>query len=269
LPPTFLAGAFAWLVGALLVCCVTFGLTWLITAISHRLPISPNLQTLVAHLGTALLLKPLFAWRALREAGQSVLNAPDLPEARRMLAWHLVSRDTTTLSEGEVYGATIESVTENLSDSLIAPLCYFVIGGLPLAALYRYSNTADALWGYRTSELEHFGKVAARVDDLLNLIPSRLTALLLVIATLPLRLNGGQAVRIWWRDGLKTASPNAGQPMSVAAGALGVRLSKRGVYDLGGEFPEPTQADLLRALRWATVAAWVGVIALALLGASR
>jgi adenosylcobinamide-phosphate synthase len=150
-------------------------------------------------------------------------------------------------------------VTENLSDSLIAPLFYFIIGGLPLAALYRYGNTADALWGYRTPELEGFGKVAARSDDLLNLIPARLTALLLVIATLPLRLNPRQALRIWWRDGRKTASPNAGQPMSVAAGGLGVRLSKRGVYDLGGEFPEPTRGDLLRALQWATVAAWIGV----------
>jgi adenosylcobinamide-phosphate synthase len=265
LPPTLLAGALGWLVGALIVGGVAFGLNWLITTMVNLAPISNHLQSLLANLCLALLLKPLFAWRALREAALAVLNASDLPEARRMLSWHLVSRDTSTLSEGEVYGATIESVTENLSDSLIAPLFYFVVGGLPLAALYRYCNTADGLWGYRTPELERFGKVAARVDDLLNLIPARLTALLLVIAALLLRLSAGQALRIWWRDGLKTVSPNAGQPMSVAAGGLGVRLSKRGVYDLGGEFPEPAQADLLRALRWATVAAWVGMVGFALL----
>ena len=176
-----------------------------------------------------------------------------------MLGWHLVSRDTATLSAGEVYSATIESITENLSDSLIAPLFYFVIGGLPLAALYRYANTADALWGYRTAELERFGKAAARVDDLLNLIPARLTALLLVIACLPLHMDWRRAIHVWRRDGMITPSPNAGQPMSVAAGALAVRLGKQGVYDLGAEFALPQQADVQRALRWTTVAAWLGV----------
>lgn len=252
LPPTRLIGGAAWLAGALLVVTVT----WLLTQL---LQIPLNLQSPVSSLLFAILLKPLFAWRSLREAGEAVLNAPDLDEARRMLSWHLVSRDTSTLSEGEVYGATIESITENLSDSLIAPLFYFCIGGLPLAALYRYANTADALWGYRTPELERFGKVAARVDDLLNLIPARLTALLLVIACLPLGLNWRQAVRIWWSDRRITPSPNAGHPMSVAAGALGVCLRKRGVYNLGSEFPDPTRDDLIRTLRWAGVAAWLGV----------
>nr|HMN28473.1 adenosylcobinamide-phosphate synthase CbiB [Caldilineaceae bacterium] len=227
-PATMLAGALAWLGGAMLVLGGAWLVSWVIVTTPDRLPISPNLQSLLSILFFALTLKPLFAWAALYAAGQAVLNAPDLPAARRLLSWHLVSRDTTTLSTGEVYGATIESIAENLSDSLIAPLFYFVVGGLPLVALYRYANTADALWGYRTAELERFGKVAARLDDLLNLIPARITALLLVIACLPMLLDWRSALRLWRRDGLCTPSPNAGQPMSVAAGALRVRLSKRG-----------------------------------------
>ncbi len=259
LPLSRSVGGLAWLGGALLVLGIAWFLTWLIPNPPNTQSLVPSLQSLVSTLLFALLLKPLFAWRSLRQAGEAVLNAPDLDEARRMLSWHLVSRDTSTLNEGEVYGATIESITENLSDSLIAPLFYFCIGGVPLAALYRYANTADALWGYRTPELERFGKVAARVVDLLNLIPARLTALLLVLACFPLRLNWRRAVRLWREDGRITPSPNAGQPMSVAAGAFGVCLRKRGVYNIGSEFPEPTRADLARALRWAEVAAWLGV----------
>jgi len=260
LPPTLFAGALAWLLGAALVLLSAYGLKWLISATINHLPLSPHCQSLIANLLLAILLKPLFAWRALRTAAQAVIDAPDLAEARRMLSWHLVSRDTSMLDAGEVYGATIESVAENLSDSLVAPLFYFMIGGLPLAALYRYANTADALWGYRTPALERFGKVAARVDDLLNLIPARLTALLLILACGLLRLNWRSALYIWRRDGLTTPSPNAGQPMSVAAGALGVRLGKRGVYDLGAEFRSPTRDDVVHALHWMTVTAWLTVV---------
>jgi adenosylcobinamide-phosphate synthase len=258
LPPTLLAGALAWLGGAVLVLGGAWAASWFIVTTPQLLPISPNLQSPISVLLFSLALKPLFAWRGLYAAGQAVLGAPDLPAARRLLSWHLVSRDTTGLSEGEVYGATIESVAENLSDSLVAPLFYFTIGGLPLAALYRYANTADALWGYRTPQLERFGKVAARLDDLLNLFPARITALLLVLACLPLLLDWRSALRVWRRDGLSTPSPNAGQPMSVAAGALRVCLSKRGVYHLGREFPDPTRTDLQRGLRWASMAAWLG-----------
>lgn len=268
LPPTLLAGGAAWLGGAALVVLAAVLGDWLLNTLANLLPISPNLQSLSFSLFLAVLLKPLFAWRALRAAGLAVLTAPDLPAARQMVSWHLVSRDTATLSEGEVYGAAIESLSENLSDSLVAPLFYFIIGGLPLAALYRYANTADAMWGYRTPELERFGKVAARIDDLLNFIPARITALLLILACLPLGMEWWRALRIWRSDGLHTPSPNAGQPMSVAAGALGVRLNKRGAYELGGEFNDPTRADLLRALRWITVTAWLamGLLSLASFG---
>ena len=255
LPPTFLAGALAWLGGAIGV----FGIACLVSVIFHFQFSIFNL------LATAILLKPLIAWRALREAATEVLTAPDLPAMRKMLAWHLVSRNTSALSEAEVCGATIESVAENLSDSLIAPLFWFGLGqmlgrgdlplGLAFAALYRYTNTADAMWGYRTPELEYFGKWTARLDDVLNLIPSRLTALLICVCS-----GNARSWRIWWRDGLSTPSPNAGQPMSAAAGALGVRLTKRNLYDLGRELPDPQKADIPRAITLCARAAWLGVV---------
>ncbi len=223
-----------------------------------------RLPTLLQIPIAAILLKPLFAWRALKEAAQSVADAPDLVEARKQLSWNLVSRDTSALSAGEVYGATIESVAENLSDSVVAPLFYYCVGGLPLAALYRYTNTADAMWGYRTPELERFGKFAARTDDVLNWIPSRLTALCLLGAAYLGGYDSRRAFRVWRRDGDNTTSPNAGQPMSMMAGILERQLTKRGVYSLGGEFDEPTRTDVDRTLRVTKLAAWGFVLSAAL-----
>lgn len=199
------------------------------------------------------LLKPLLARQALFDAVAEVgaaLERDDLPEARRLLSWHLVSRDTSNLSAAEVAGAAIESLAENLSDSVVAPLLAYRVGGLPLAAAYRLTNTADAMWGYRTAELEWAGKVAARADDLLNLAPARLTALCALAA------SGGQGWRVWARDRRNTTSPNAGHPMSAFAGALGVRLDKRGsdgqaLYVLNAGGREPQAADLKRAQRLA------------------
>ncbi len=252
LPKAFLAGAFAWGLGALL--CI--GIAWAAQVVIHSMLPAP-----LAWFVQGILLKPLFAWRALREAVLQITQAEGLEEKRRLLSWHLVSRDTEDLSEEEVNGAVIESLTENMCDSVVAPLFWFLVGGLPLAALYRFANTADAMWGYHTPELEWFGKWAARADDVLNFIPSRLTALALLAAAMLQRLDVRSAWRVWRRDGSKTPSPNAGQPMSVAAGALRVNLTKRGAYSLGAEFPMPTASDVVRALRWCGVAVWGYVVA--------
>lgn len=210
-----------------------------------------------------VLLKPLLARRALFAAVGEVgaaLEKDDLPEARRLLAWHLVSRDTSELSAAEVAGAAIESLAENLSDSVVAPLLAYRVGGLPLAAAYRLTNTADAMWGYRVGELEYAGKTAARVDDLLNLAPARLTAACALIAA------GGRGWRVWARDRHRTASPNAGHPMSAFAGALSVQLDKRGVYVLNAGGREPGAADLRRATRLAHRTLGLAVLFLGLPG---
>lgn len=215
----------------------------------------------------AYLLKTTLALRGLVRAAyqvQEALATGDLDHARHLASWHLVSRDTTRLNASQIAAATVESVAENASDGIIAPLVYYALGGLPAALAYRFINTADAMLGYRDAEREWLGKVPARLDDLVNLVPARLTAGFLLLAT---QLLGGpirRAWRVWYRDARQTASPNAGQPMSVMAGALGVELAKVGYYCLGAGQPPPTAQDISGAVRlvyWA-VAVAVGVLAM-------
>jgi adenosylcobinamide-phosphate synthase len=200
----------------------------------------------------AALLKSVLSVRSLSAAAsevESALTAGNLPEARRLLSWHLVSRDTSALSAHEVAAATVESVAENTSDGVVAPLLYYVIGGLPAAWAYRFLNTSDAMLGYRDAAREWLGKVPARTDDVANLLPARLTAGLLALSAALLGEDAGNACRIWRRDAGKTASPNAGHPMSVAAGALGVELEKVGYYRLGGGQRLPEAGDIRRVVR--------------------
>jgi adenosylcobinamide-phosphate synthase len=202
-----------------------------------------------------LALKPALALRALLEAGRVVeeaLRERDLVMARRALAQHLVSRDTSALSASDVAGAAISSLAENLSDSVVAPLLAFRVGGLGGAYAYRAINTADAMLGYRTPELEWFGKTAARVDDVLNWIPARVTAGLIGV------IGGGFDVAL--ADAHRTPSPNGGWPMAAMAGALGVVLRKRGVYTLNAGGREPVAADIGRARRIVAAAAGLAVL---------
>ena len=180
------------------------------------------------------LLKSSFAVRALGAAAAQVaraLAAGSLDEARRALR-SLVSRDTTALGPPLLAAAAVESVAENGSDSLVAPLFWLVVGGVPAALGYRACNTLDAMIGYR-GETEWLGKAAARLDDAANLVPARLTAALFVVAGALVGASPVGALRIWWRDGARTESPNAGRPMAAMAGALGVQLEKVGHYRLG------------------------------------
>jgi adenosylcobinamide-phosphate synthase len=210
----------------------------------------------------AWLLKCAFAVRGLFAAVGSVeraLAAGDLEGARAAAGRDLVSRPTAELSGGEVAAAAVESLAENLTDSVVAPLLFFAVGGLPAAWAYRAANTADAMIGYRTAELEYLGKAAARLDDALSYVPARLAALALLAGAW---LGGGSAGRAWAimrRDSGLCASPNAGRTMATMAGALGVRLDKRGHYRLG-DGPLPSVADIGRARR---VAAWATAIAAA------
>jgi adenosylcobinamide-phosphate synthase len=201
----------------------------------------------VALLGEAGALSTLLALRGLREAVEGVqeaLAADDLVTARALAARDLVSRDTAQLDASELSGAAIQSLAENLSDSVVAPLLAYAAGGLPGAAAYRALNTADAMWGYRTAELLHHGRAAARADDVANLVPARLTALLIALRA-PRR---AAAWRIALRDHGLAPSPNGGWPMAAMAGALGVRLVKRDSYAFNAEAPAPGAADIGRAL---------------------
>jgi adenosylcobinamide-phosphate synthase len=188
------------------------------------------------------------------------LAAGDLGGARAAVGRHLVSRPVDGLDEGATASAAVESLAENLSDSWVAPLCFYLVGGVPGAWAYRAVNTADAMIGYRLGMLERLGGASARLDDLLNLVPSRLAALALVAGARIGGESGSRAWEVWCRDGGSTASPNAGQTMAAMAGALGVTLEKRGHYRLG-DGPPPDVAVAGRAVGVFAAAAGVALVA--------
>jgi adenosylcobinamide-phosphate synthase len=228
-------------------------LGWLIAGGFAHVPLS------IGWLGQAAVLKTTFSIRGLARAARRVeksLADGKLDDARIWLYQHLVSRDASRLDEREVAAAAVESVAENASDSAVAPLFYYAIAGLPGALAYRFVNTADAMIGYRDERHEWLGKPAARLDDLLNFLPARMTAALMLLAAPFVGGNIARGLSIWWRDRKLTASPNAGQPMSVAAGVLGVELEKAGHYCLGAGQPLASRRDIRRVIRifYATVA---------------
>lgn len=203
---------------------------------------------------------PLLALRSLLGAAQRVSDAlqdQDLPRARDELRW-LVGRDRDELDATLVASAAIESVAENLSDSVVAPLLYARAGGPAGAALHRFANTADAMVGYRDRH-RLGGKASARLDDLLGLVPARATALLLAAAAPAGDGSPRGALRVLRRDGGRTPSPNAGRPMAAMAGALGVRLEKPGHHVLNPGGAAPGAADIARAVRIARAATLLGL----------
>ena len=182
----------------------------------------------------AILLKMAFSVRALRAAAigvKGLLADGKLPEARSAVK-ALVGRDTAELDEGQIVSATVESVAENTCDSFVAPLFYFVFLGVPGALAYRAINTLDNSIGFR-GKYEYLGKFAARLDDVANFVPARITASIFVLAAFICRKDAVNAWRIMVRDHKKTASPNGGWTMGAMAGALDVSLEKVGHYRLG------------------------------------
>ena len=214
----------------------------------------------------ALLLKPTFAWRMLRDEVAAVERAlgpgDDLPAARAHLR-RLVSRDVSGFGAGPVRETVIETLAENLGDSLIGPLAWYALAGLPGAVVYRMANTLDAMWGYR-GEWEWAGKWAARADDVLSWVPQRLAAVLLLGPA-----AGVTAWRTLRRVARAAPSPNGGWPMGAMALRLGVRLGKPGVYVLNEGAAVPGAGHVARALRQAGHAAWAGALLAVLACAAR
>ena len=233
----FWHGTLHWLVLSAGVVLTATGLQWAL----YQLPVW------LAAVGLGLCLKPLLAWRMLRTEVLAVEAAlgDSLAAGRERLGW-LVSRDVTALTEAQVRESAIESLAENLSDSVVAPLFWFALAGLPGAALYRFANTADAMWGYRTvrggRQWEWAGKWAARADDALNWLPARLTGCMLALWA------GGRVLRALPAQAGLTPSPNSGWPMAAMALALGVRLGKPGVYALNAAGRQPVASDVGQAI---------------------
>lgn len=170
----------------------------------------------------------------------------DLVEARRALSF-IVGRDTEGLDEAELWRGTVETVAENSSDGVIAPLFYLMLGGPPLALAYKTVNTLDSMVGYRNERYLRFGWASARFDDLANYVPARLTGFLMTLAAPLTGLSGRDAVRIMLRDGGNHSSPNSGIPEAAAAGALGVMLGGTNHY-FGKPVAKPTIGDALNPL---------------------
>ena len=231
---------------AALVWCALAAIVLIVSAFLQHSVLA--LHELLAAAVLAVLLKPLLAWRMLRGEVQAVEVAlgQSLADGRTRLSW-LVSRDVSTLSAQQVRESAIESLAENLSDSVVAPLFWFALLGLPGAALYRFANTADAMWGYPGMRGGRYwqwaGKWAARADDVLSWAPARITGLLVAAGI------RGLTWRRLARHARKTPSPNSGWPMAAMALALGVRLSKPGVYALNGRARQPGPMDTRRAMR--------------------
>ena len=230
---------------------------------------------------TARGLEVLLAWnclasRSLVDESLTVIRAleqEDLPLARQRLS-RIVGRDTQALEETEIHRALIETLSESTCDGIVAPLFYMAIGGVPLAMAYKAVNTLDSMIGHADQGYLYFGKAAARLDDLANYLPSRLTALAIAAtAGMACNTSGASALRTWRRDGNKHKSPNAGQPESAMAGALRVRLGGLNTYSgeqitaplLGEEFEQPKLHHAKQALRLVTtVSLLVAAIAIAI-----
>ncbi|GAA2597408.1 cobalamin biosynthesis protein [Dactylosporangium fulvum] len=200
------------------------------------------------------------------------LESGDLSGARAQLP-NLCGRDPSALDPPELARATVESVAENTSDAVVGPLFWGAVAGLPGIVGYRAVNTLDAMVGHRSARYARFGTVSARLDDLANLAPSRLTGALTVAAAPVVSGDPAQALRVWLRDGSRHPSPNSGQCEAAAAGALGVRLGGRNVYGsrveerphLGDGGP-PAPLDVRRA---AALSVTVGAAAVGLAAAAR
>ena len=248
----FISGTLSWWLGALLSMTLAslmhYALVYVLASVG---------SFVFTALLLALLLKPMLSLRLLLEEGLCVESALEqsLQEGRRQTA-RICSRDTSSLDAVALRETAVESLSENFTDSVIAPLFWFAVAGLPGTVLYRWANTADAMWGYRNVKYEWSGKFAARCDDLLNWLPARLSALALWPVGHIRQLVG---------EARKTPSPNGGWPMAATALVLDLRLSKPGVYVLNAEGQTVGSGDIARTAKRVKQAAWYSVFALAIL----
>lgn len=232
-------------VGGMLLSIVIISLSFAIPFILFRLLGSINF-----YLGLAvqiILGYQIFAAKSLKTESMKVfypLIKNDLPLARRNLSY-IVGRDTENLDSMQITKAAVETVAENTSDGVIAPMLYMAAGGVPLAFMYKAINTLDSMIGYRNEKYLYFGKFAAKLDDVANFIPARVSAVFMMASALLLKLDAKNAVKIFLRDRYNHKSPNSAQTESVCAGALNVQLAGDAYY-FGQLYQKPTIGDYNR-----------------------
>ncbi len=239
-------------------------MTFLVIAISFILPwfilmVVKNINYLFK-----IVLEVFWCWQILAIKTMAVeakgvfepLEDNDIPRARKQVA-RIVGRDTDSLDEVGVIKAAVETVAESTSDGIVAPMLFMAIGGIPLGFLYKAVNTMDSMVGYKNERYRFFGTASARMDDLLNFIPARLTALLMIAGARVIKLDYGNAYAVWKRDRKKHASPNSGNPESACAGALGIKLGGDAYYfgelyhkeTLGDDLRRPEKEDILMTVK--------------------
>lgn len=214
---------------AVLVLAVSTGIPALLLYVSY------HIHTCLGIAVEGILCYYVIAARCLKDESMKVYRAlhsggEDSLVRGRMAVSMIVGRDTESLDEQGVIKAAVETVAENTSDGVTAPLFYMAFGGGILGFFYKAANTMDSMIGYQNEKYRYFGSFAAKLDDVLNFIPSRLTALLMIVAAYFLHMDGKNAYRIWKRDRRKHKSPNSAQTESVCAGALGVMLAGDASY---------------------------------------
>lgn len=248
LPPTKISGL-------LIIITTTFIFTVITLLI---LVITAYINNILFILITALILSTTFSINFLIQSVQNIQNelTEDINKARKSMSY-LVSRDTTELTEARITSAAIETLSENITDSIISPIFYTsitsmffgIIIGTLIAITYRVSNTMDAMLGYETEKLKEIGYFPAKWDDILNYIPARITGYYIVLASLLLKYDYKQSYDVMKKYARKTPSPNSGYSMAATAGALNIILTKEGVYTLGYGNDELTKEKITDAIK--------------------
>ena len=221
------------------------GLLWVCALVSWWLALAVE----------SVLCYQMLATKCLRDESMKVSHALEqgtLDDARHAVSM-IVGRDTQQLDRAGVAKAAIETVAENVADGVIAPLLYMAIGGAPLGVFYKAVNTMDSMVGYKNETYRHFGTVAAKLDDVLNYVPARVSGVLMCLAAYAVRLDGAGAWRVFKRDRLAHSSPNSAHTEAACAGALGVQLAGNNYY-FGTLVEKPTIGDATRPVETADIA---------------
>ncbi len=244
LPGTPKGEFFGGMVLTILVTAVSFTVPFIVLYFAARL--SPVLEVIIS----SIFCYQILAAKCLRTESMRVyyqLKNGDLPNARKYLSW-IVGRDTENLTEDGITRAAVETVAENTSDGVVAPLIFLVIGGAPLGFFYKAVNTLDSMIGYKNEKYLYFGRFAARLDDVMNFIPAIFSAYAMILASFLNRLDSTNAFRIYKRDRKNHSSPNSARTEAACAGALKIQLAGDACY-LGKLVEKPTIGDNIRNIQ--------------------